>query len=69
MGFVMLIVFVIGSFGIIDICYGFGINYGSFRSCLVYLKFIVEINEGDKVVVVIGFFFYGYGCGLLVFFL
>ncbi len=54
MGFVMLTVFVIGSSGIIDIRHGFGTNYGSFRSRLAHLKSTAEINEGDKVVVVIG---------------
>lgn len=54
LGLVLTFVLVIGSSGIIDIRNGFGPNYTSFKDRLEHLPSEVEINEGDKVVVLIG---------------
>lgn len=54
LGLALSIVLVIGSSGIIDVRNGLGMNYDSFKSRLAHLKSTVEVNEGDKVVVVIG---------------
>ncbi len=54
LGVVLSLVLLIGRSGIIDIRYGFGANYSSFKNRLEHLSSAYEINEGDKVVVLIG---------------